>query len=167
MSLNLTLTAKVVRFTVQPQNVVQFTVAPVAVPSFPITISPVIMQVVGPEGGTQDRIQAVADTPISGGRLVRKTPTGVSYYDSDDTTDAYTLLGVALNGANTGDVVTVQTGGTVEHIGWGLTAGVIYTAGTSGALVPATNGSSFTQIIGRALGSNTLIFSPQQIIFPN
>jgi|GEM_PF-4418123 len=106
----------------------------------------------------------VAAVPISGGRLVRTTEAGVAYYDHAELSHAYTLLGVSLNGADTGGEVRVQTRGVVTHIGWGLTPGLIYMAGTNGFLIPASDsGGAFSQLVGRATDSNTLIFSPQTI----
>lgn len=107
-----------------------------------------------------------ASVPISGGRLVRMTATGLAYYDAATVNDAYSLLGISLNGGNVSDSINVGTSGVIQHDGLGLLPGEYYLAGANGTLTRSVTGLIFQQIIGQAITANSINFQPQTITFP-
>lgn len=113
-----------------------------------------------PEG----QITALADSNILVGQLVAKSATGLYPYSAASLAHRHALLGVALSSASAGAVVRVQTEGQATIPGWGLVPATTYRAGANGLLATTTTGLAFSQIIGRAITADSLLFLPQSII---
>ncbi|OWP62902.1 hypothetical protein CDA63_11835 [Hymenobacter amundsenii] len=113
-----------------------------------------------PEG----QVTVLADVAILVGQLVARSATGIYPYSAANLAHRHALLGVALSSASAGTAVRVQTEGLATIPGWGLVTGTTYRAGNGGALATASAGLAFSQIIGRAVTADSLLFQPQSII---
>ncbi len=117
--------------------------------------------------GPNDSVFYPAGESIIAGQLIALIGGKAYRYDVGQRAHAYTLIGIALNSSLTAGVLAIGTGPTVIVPGWGLTPGATYRAGRDGRLMIGTADpdASFSQIIGRAVSSQQLVFTPQLIIF--
>lgn len=91
--------------------------------------------------------------------------TGAVLYDASQPDDEQALYGIAMTSAPAGQQVKVfQTpGGVLTIPNWGLIAGQTYFAGPNGTLVTSDAGLYFSQILGRAITADSLLYQPEDI----
>ena len=105
-----------------------------------------------------------ATVALRAGQLVARLGGGVVPYDAQNLTHRHALLGVSLVATPAGGVGPAQVAGIVQVAGWGLSTDTVYAAGADGSLTSSDNGLAFLQIIGRAISTEELLFSPQFIL---
>jgi hypothetical protein len=91
--------------------------------------------------------------------------TGAVLYDATLPDDEQALYGIAMTSAPAGQQVKVfQTpGGLLTIPNWGLIPGQTYFAGPNGTLVTTDKGLYFSQILGRAITADSLLYQPEDL----
>jgi hypothetical protein len=101
-----------------------------------------------------------AGASITAGQLVYLDGTTGTYNLSDaDLTGAKQVTGVALNGASSGQPLTVQTGGDIS-IGATLTPGATYyLSGTAGGIAPLADLSTGEEVVLVGIAKSTSVLA--------
>jgi hypothetical protein len=110
-------------------------------------------------------VLAAGDIPL--GSLVAYNNHGATVlYDAASDPDTQTLYGIATTNGTAGNQVRVyqRPGATLTIPAWGLQAGRTYFAGPAGKLVTSDQGLFFSQVIGRALTTDTLLYQPEDLV---
>lgn len=110
--------------------------------------------------------RAIADTSISGHRAVIRTASGISYASNDNLSHKLATIGVTLNAANVGDMVTVIVYGEITEPSWNWTPNLPVFLGVNGNLVQVAPNqvNSFSLIIGFAISPQILLVSLKEAI---
>jgi hypothetical protein len=121
----------------------------------------------GPPGvSAQDDITRTAAEILGGHRVVRAvSATHCEYADQSNPLHGDDTLGVTLNAAALGDLVTIRTEGSLTHAGWSWTAGLPVFLSTLGGLTQVEPSSGCIQVIGFAEAADTLFIDPQPAIY--
>ena len=119
---------------------------------------------IGPSGGAA--FVKTASATVSGGFVVGLDAQGeVAHADGADIDSAWRVVGVALNGANKGDPVTIVTAGEVEEPTWSWTEGAPVFLGANGSLTQTPPTSGYILVVGSAVGATRILVNVQQPIF--
>lgn len=113
----------------------------------------------GPAGGSAMTYPAGA--AVSAQRLVKVVDGEVTHYNPAVDYDIIPA-GVAMNGASTGQDVTITGFGPATITGWGLTPGATYWAGANGQVVAIDPENAVSIIVGTAIESDTLLVNIQE-----
>ena len=120
--------------------------------------------VAGPSGGAAFVRDAAAT--VSGGRAVALNADGEAIHaDGADDDFAWRVVGLALNGANLGNPVTIATAGEVEEPTWSWIEGKPVFLGSAGSLTQTPPTSGFILVVGSAVGATRILVNVQQPIF--
>lgn len=106
---------------------------------------------------------ATAAAPIIGGSIVARTADGVVPHSAKNLDLIHLLFGIALNSALPGGSVSVQRGGYVLYPGLGLIPDTTLFVGDNGKFVTSNEGLAFSQVVGRAISPDELIYQPEAI----
>jgi hypothetical protein len=128
-----------------------------------VTTPPVV-----PQTGPGFIATGVAAVSIIGGMLVARTMAGLVPYDTSSLNLIHLLFGVALNSAAPGGAVSVQRGGYILYPGLGLPVDQTLFAGLGGRFSTNSRAMAFSQIVGRAISPDELVYQPESltILYP-
>jgi hypothetical protein len=105
----------------------------------------------------------IAGATVHGHRAVRTGPSGVVEADPTSALDRWSVVGVSVGSALTGEQVQVVRTGPMTEAGWSWTPGLPVFVGASGALtqtVPTAPGSAWSMVIGFAEAATILYVLP-------
>lgn len=107
--------------------------------------------------GTGVKETLIAGGTITAGLAVRKNTSNQIVAASDDSATNADVYGIALNGASSGQPVTVQKSGPID-LGATLAVGKVYVLSTSGAIAPVDDiaGTEYVTVIGVATAADSL-----------
>lgn len=118
----------------------------------------------GPPGGSAFTRYAAAS--VSGGKAVTLNAAGECLHaDGAKSAVANSVVGIAINGGNTGDQITIAVSGEIEEPYWNWQANKPVFLGTDGALTQAAPTSGFILVVGVAVGPTRMLVKIQQPIF--
>lgn len=109
-------------------------------------------------------VEYPADEDISAMKVVYKTPTGVALADSQ-VSGKERAIGLSLNAANAGDIVSVKLFGQVsDSIFSAFALNDLLFLSSAGALTATVPPSGFRVAVGTCLGSNEFLVDIGEII---
>jgi hypothetical protein len=117
----------------------------------------------GGGGGASDTVALTATQTISAFTCVSSAG-GIVPASSSTTSQMGSILGLAINSAQTGQVVTVQTAGEVTYNGWAWTAGAPLFLAANGTLTATPPASGFLQVIAVAIAPTVVLVRPEMPI---
>ena len=108
------------------------------------------------------KTKLIAPFNINAHRLVTLNP--VAYYDKDTIGHAGKEIGFSLESVLISQEFRAQYSGEVHNPGWGLTVGALYFADNSGFITTTKPLTGFSQIVGIAKDSSTLLLNFKEAI---